>query len=58
LKTATRLPSAASVWAIVAATTVLPTSVPVPVTKTLRSFGLYGRRSATRQRRRAQHIRD
>ena len=34
LKTATRLPSAASVRAIAAATTVLPTSVPVPVTKT------------------------
>ena len=36
LKTATRLPSAARVWARAAATTVLPTSVPVPVTKTPR----------------------
>ena len=36
LKTATRMPSAARVRAITAATTVFPTSVPVPVTKTPR----------------------
>jgi hypothetical protein len=39
LNTATRVPAPARVRAISAATTVLPTSVPVPVTKTPRIKG-------------------
>ena len=52
LNTATRRPAAAAVRAIAAATTVLPTSVPVPVTKTPRPRSTLRRRAAGREPRR------